>query len=372
MRYAKPRVTALLLLFAAIFSCKKDPTDPTTTTVDLAQVRMTDFQLVETAYSNITVTHPVITNGVETQGGEIRVTIPAGTTLQLTPKTSNFTNPDFTISPQLNVKQNFSGRTIIYTIASKKDASKQVHYAVSITEEQVQPTQTALTSFKFEKAKNPFLPADVEAARIIEGVATIGKVFVFVPAGTAFSSLTPTIGFQGTGLFYSQDPASSPGNATTVYPAAGTAIDFTYPKVFYAVVKNGTNIKTYSVIVDVKAPIHFDNAAVTTANVPAGSLQTVDATTFLNRGNHPVSIIGVDHSNQLPAGTSAVRGAGFVPSGGLRAGERGPVRATISAQTWPAGTYAVTATFRPRLVDHPEADDLLESTPLRITSTIVQ
>ena len=372
MRYANLKIIALLLLFTTIFSCRKDPANPVTGDVDLSQVRMNDFQLVETAYSSITVTHPVITNGVETQGGEIRLTIPTGTTFQLTPKVTNFTNSDFTLSPQLGVKQNFLGRTIIYTIISKKNASKQVHYAVSITEEQAQPTQTALTSFKFEKAKNPFLTADVEAARIIESVATIGKVFVFLPAGTSFSSLTPTIGFQGTSLFYSQDAASSPANATTVYPAAGMAIDFTWPKVFYAVVKNSTDVKTYEVIVDVKAPIRFDNAAVTTPNVQAGSLHSVQATTFLNVGNHPISLAAVDQSDHFPAGTSAVRGAGFIPSGGLKMGERANVMATISAQTWPVGTYAVTSTFKPKLFNHPEADDLLESTSLRITATIVQ
>lgn len=372
MKYAKPRLTVLLLFVTALFSCKKDPAKPATDSIKLEQVRVNDFQLEETAYSSIAITHPVITNGTETQGGEIRLTIPAGTTFQLTPKLSNFTNNEFTISPQLNAKQNFSGRTIIYTITSNKDASKQVHYAVSITEEQTQPGQVTITSFKLEKAKNPFLSADVEASRIIEGVATMGKIFVFVPIGTSFASLTPTIGFQGQGLFYSQDANASPDNATTVYPTAGKAIDFTYPKVFYAIVKDGTNTKAYEVIVDVKAPIFFDNTALTLADVKAGTLHTVQATTFLNRGNHPISIIAVDHSNQLPVGSNAVRGAGFIPSGGLKPAERGNMQATISAQTWPVGSYSVTANFKPHLVGHTEADNLLESTPLRITSTIIQ
>jgi len=372
MKYAKPRLTVLLLFVAALFSCKKDPIKPATEIINLEQVRINDFQLEETTYSSIAITHPVITNGTETQGGEIRLTIPAGATFQLTPKLSNFTNNDFSITPQLNAKQNFSGRTIIYTISSKKDASKQVHYAVSITEDPVQSTQAALTSFRFEKAKNPFLAADVEAAKIIEGVATMGKVFVFVPAGTSFASLTPTIGFQGQGLFYSQDANTSPDKATTVYPTAGKAIDFTYPKVFYAIVKDGTTTKAYQVIVDVKSPIYFDDAALTLADVKAGTLHTVQATTFLNRGNHPISIIAVDHSNQLPIGSNAVRGAGFIPSGGLKPAERGNMQATISAQTWPVGSYSVTANFKPHLVGHTEADNLLESTPLRITSTIVQ
>lgn len=370
MRQTALQVTACLLLIAVFFSCKKETNRPAPVTVDLSQVRMNDFQLVETAYTNIVVTHPVITNGVETQGGEIRITIPAGSTFQLTPKLSNFTNSEFTVSPQLGVQQNFSGRTIIYTITSKADAAKRVHYAVTISEETQQPVQTALTSFKFEKAKNSLLPADVEASRIIEGVATLGKVFVFVPEGTSFASLTPTIGYSGTSLFYSQDPNAAPEASTTAYPANGMAIDFAWPKVFYAIVKNGTETKTYEVVVDVKSPIRFDNAVVTTPNVTAGGLHTVDATQFLNVGNHPITLASIDQTAQLPAGTSAVRGAGFIPSGGLLPGQRSNATATISAQTWPPGTYSVTSVFKPRLLNHNEADNLLESSSLRITTTI--
>ncbi len=370
MRYTSPRVTALLLLVITIFSCKKDPAAPVA--IDLTQVRLNDFKLMETAYTNIAVTHPVITNGMETQGGEIRIIVPAGSALQLTPGLSNFTDSEFTISPQLGVQQNFSSRTIIYTITSKKDAAKRVRYAVTISEAVQQPAQTALTSFKFEKAKNPFLPADVEASRIIEGVGTLGKVFVLVPGGTSFASLTPAIGYSGTGLFYSQDPNAAPELSTTAYPAAGTAIDFTWPKVFYAVVKNGTETKTYEVIVDVKSPIKFDNTAVTTLDVNAGGVHTTDVAHFLNVGNHPITLASVEQTAQLPAGTTAVRGAGLIPSGGLLPGQRATATATVSAQTWPPGTYGVTAVFKPQLRNHNEANNLLESASLRITTTIVQ
>lgn len=360
-----------LFLFASLTACKKDPVTPTT--IDLAQVLLEDFQLQESNYIGISLTHPILSNGVETRQGEIRVTVPRGTALtSLTPKTSNFSNNDFTVSPQLGQAQNFQNRVQVYSIASKKDAAKRVHYVVTIVEAPVQPdAEPALTAFRFEKAKNPFLPANVEASRIIDGVATIGKVFVFVPAGTAFSSLTPTMSFTGTGLFYLQDDTGVPEQTTAVYPTAGLAIDFTYPKVFYAVVKSGAKVKTYNVIVDVKAPIHFDNAAVTTPDAPVGAVRFLQ-TTFQNRGNHPITIAGVAHSEHVPAGIQVVRGSGGVPNGGVLANNRGDVFATVSAQTFPVGTYEVTATFKPRLVGHDEADDLLEATPLRMKTTIVQ
>jgi hypothetical protein len=372
MPHAKWKWAIALFLVAALTACKKDPVTPAE--IDLSQVLLEDFQLQEADYIGISLTHPIISNGVETQQGEIRVTVPRGTALtSLTPKTSNFTNNDFTVSPQLGQAQNFQNRVQVYSIASKQNASKRVHYVVTVVEAAVQPdVEPALTAFRFEKAKNPFLPADVEASRIIEGVATIGKVFVFVPAGTAFSSLTPTMNFNGTGLFYLQDDAGVPEQANTVYPTGGLAIDFTYPKVFYAVVKSDANVKTYKVIVDVKAPLSFDNASVTTPDAPVGAVRFLQTTTFKNRGNHPITIASVAHSEHLPAGIQVIRGSGGVPNGGVLANNRGDVFATVSAQTFPVGTYEVTATFKPRLVGHDEADDLLEGTPLRMKTTIVQ
>lgn len=372
MPHVKWKWAIALFLFASLTACKKDPVAPAT--VDLSKAILENFQLEETDIISIDITHPVLSNGVETVPGDIFVTVPRGSALtSLTPKVSNFTNNAFTVTPALGQSQNFASRMVLYSIASKTDPSKRVRYTVIITEAPPQPDpEAALTSFKFEKTKNPFLPADVEASRIIDGVATIGKVFVFVPAGTAFSSLTPTMSFTGTGLFYLQDDTGVPEQTTAVYPTAGLAIDFTYPKVFYAVVKSGAKVKTYNVIVDVKAPIHFDNAAVTTPDAPVGAVRFLQTTTFQNRGNHPITIASVAHSEHVPAGIQVVRGSGGVPNGGVLANNRGDVFATVSAQTFPVGTYEVTATFKPRLVGHDEADDLLEATPLRMKTTIVQ
>ncbi len=371
MKFTSWALLLALVFFVLFSSCKKEKPKPAD--VDLAAVRMTDFQVQETAYSTITITHPIVQEGVETQMGEIEVVLPKGTTqLQLTPKASNFSKAGFTISPALGIKQNFSGRSIVYEIASTQDGSKAVHYHVRIREEDdVATGNIQITGFAFLKAKNPALPADMESARIIHRPGNMGYIFVFVPVGTDFTSLTPTISHSGTGLFYSQDPGSSPATATTVYPAAGTAIDFSYPKVFYAVVKQGSETQFYNVIVDVRNPIQFSQSAVTTANVKAGSSQLVDATTFVNRGNHPISILGVEHSQQVPAGVNALRGVASVPAFGLLPGSSSAVKASVSAQIYPPGTYEVRASFKPRLTDYWEADNLLQSTELHITTTIV-
>ncbi len=375
MKYTTFVLTALLfVLTATLSSCKKTATstDNPTPTINLSQVQISDLQLEETQYTNINIIHPIIINNIETQMGEIVVTVPTGTSLQLTPKTSNFTNIDFKVSPQLGVKQNFAGSTFLYTITSKTDASKEVHYTVRILEQQSQPVTAAITSFRFERSKNPTLSGDINAQLIIEGNGTLGKIFILLPVGTSFASLTPTIGFQGTSLLYTQDTSIPIGNVTSVYPATGTSIDFSYPKSFYAIVRSGSEVKAYDVIVDVVSPIVLNSTTVTTADVQAGSAQTVAATTFINRGNHPITIARVDHSDHVPAGISVVRGAAFVPSSGLLPGNSGNITATISAQTFPPGTYGVTATFRPRLKDYSEADNLLQAASLQITSTIRQ
>jgi hypothetical protein len=371
MKFTSSALFLALASFVLFSSCKKEKPKPTD--IDLAAARITDFQVQETAYSTINIIHPVIQDGVEIQMGEIELVLPKGTTqLQLTPKTSNFSKAGFTVSPALGVKQNFLGRTVIYKIASTRDASKAVHYHVRIREEDEAATgNIQVTGFSFLKAKNPALPTDIESARIIHRPGNMGYIFVFVPEGTDFTSLTPTISHTGTGLFYSQDPSASPATATTAYPAAGAAIDFAYPKVFYAVVKQGSETQVYNVIVDVRNPVQFSQAAVTTPNVKAGSNQVVEATTFVNRGNHPISIIGVDHSQQVPAGLNAIRGIAAVPSSGLLPGKSSEVKASVNAQTYPAGTYEVRASFKPRLTDYWEADNLLQPTQLHITTTIV-
>ena len=371
MNFLKISLFTLLLVALAV-SCKKDGgNDPDS--IDLTQARLSDFKLTETNYTNIQISHPELNNGAETAHGQISVKIPKGNTqLNLTPAISNFANDAFTISPALGTVQNFSNRIVTYTIASKKDPGKRVHYDVSIIEE-VDPanTQPAVTGFRFEKGKNPALPADVEAAKIVEGVGTIGKIYVFVPAGTNFSNLAAIIQFSGQELYYTQDANSAPQNSTASYPAAGKIIDFAYPKQFFAIVKSGQTVKTYEVIVDVRNPIKFATSTVTTADAARGGIRFIEATRFTNQGNHPITISAIQHSGQLPVGTNAIRASAVIPSFGLIPGESTVVHATISAQTYPVGAYRVTSSFIPKIYHEPDADGLMEASSVVINTRIV-
>jgi hypothetical protein len=372
MSFLKIRVITLLLVSLAV-SCKKNDSTDNTKPIDLNQARLNDFKLMETIYSDIDISHPELHNGTETKRGRIQVKIPKGSTqLNLTPAISNFTSDAFTITPRLGEMQNFLSKTITYTIASRDNPEKKVHYDVSIVEEDGPVnTQARITGFKFEKQKNPALPADIEAAKIVEGVGTIGKIYVFVPVGTNFSNLTATMQFDGQGLYYTQDANSVPENSTTIYPAAGMSVDFAYPKQFFAVVKAGQMTKTYEVIVDVRNPIKFEEAIVTTADAVRGGIRFISATSFTNQGNHPMMLSVIEHSGQVPAGTNVIRASAGIPSFGLNPNESTVVNATISAQTYPAGSYSVISSFKPKIYHEPDADEFMESSSVTINTTII-
>ena len=60
-----------------------------------------------------------------------------------------------------------------------------------------------------------------------------------------------------------------------------------------------------------------------------------------------------------------------VPAFGLKPGETDIVNATISAQTYPPGTYRVTAVLAPKIFEEPGSNGLLHTATLTINATIV-
>lgn len=229
------RSALTLLLFLGIAAgCRKDVQTGNETDLHTAQIR--DFEFNETDYLDITIVHPQILNGTETSRGEIDVVIPKGNTQRkLTPKISNFNKNEFTISPALGVMQDFSGGVVTYTITSKENPQQKVHYDVTIIEDQeTEEADPQVLSFLFTKNRNPLLTADIEASQIIHEDASIGRIIIYVPAGTDFTQLNATINYQGTGLYYLQDPAGIPANSTTGYPEAGLPVNYKYPASFFS------------------------------------------------------------------------------------------------------------------------------------------
>ncbi|QNA46501.1 hypothetical protein [Lacibacter sediminis] len=359
MRFTSIAMAALLLQLFIFSGCKKNTQPQPQTPIDISTIKISDFRFSEVNYSSIDIDHPTVVNGIETEPGRITIKIPRGTTgLQLTPLATNFQKQGFSIAPQLGVKTDFLFKELLYSITSSSDPQKKINYRVTVQEEPVAGT-LAITNFRFLKSMNAQLSEDISAVQIIHESSSIGKIHVIVPAGTHFGALTPVIDHNGEQLRYTQNAFEVPANSATIYPHTGLSIDFTYPKGFYIAVKRGEEVKTYSVIVDVEKPIVFVNDHVIISGLRSGITQTVKVSELYNRGNRPISITQIAHSDHIPYG-SDLRTFAAVPSMGLLPGEKTDVTTTITEGFFFSGTYEVKASMRPSFFQEPEMQSFLQ------------
>jgi hypothetical protein len=321
------------------------------------EAKLNDFPLFEVTYLDIDIIHPEIKGGIETKPGKIAITVPfSQTSLMLSLKQFGLDQSKYAIEPRVGERQDFSKGAVTYTVSDVMLSTKAVHYEVTVTHGG-DPffTNTKITGFKFEKAKNPALAATIEAVKIAEyDNYTDNAIYVIVPEGTDFSQLTPTITYDAARLYYNIDTQFVP------YPANAPSVDFTYPKHFYLQAENslGEKSRPYIVVVDVANPIHFDTPLVT-PNVKADDGSTFEnffaVATWTNRGNHPITGLSpAEYNNKIyPAGytgdidiitTSIVNpNAGTT---GVLPGQKGEIN--VRVRRFPlAGLYSTTAVFVP-------------------------
>ncbi|AUP77749.1 hypothetical protein [Flavivirga eckloniae] len=289
------KISALLLI-TLLIGCSSDDsenpeTDAEATKVDLKTAFLDDFKLSEVAYTDIDLTQPEIVDEKEKTPGKIVITVPATVAnLNLSLASVNFDKSKFEISPAVESVQSFeNGNSVNYTITSKEDASKSIHYAVSVIKEKV---EFNITGFKFEKSKNNLLSSDIEATKIVEyKVNNSNAIYVFVPVGTDLTALIPTINFEGESLEYKQG-----GDAYKTYPTTDLKINFKsdYNKLNFTdnneltlLLKSSGLSKLYRVIVDVESPISFKESSVTTPDIAKGTVKNIKYK-WVNNGNHPV------------------------------------------------------------------------------------
>ncbi|MEJ8843744.1 hypothetical protein WG954_15235 [Lacibacter sp. H375] len=359
MRFSSIAMAALLLQLFIFSGCKKNTKPQPQSPVDISTVKINDFRFSEVNYSSIHIEHPTVVNGIETVPGQITIRIPKGNTgLQLTPLVSNFQKQGYSIAPQLGVKTDFLYKEQLYTITSASDPQKKINYRVTVQEEPVAGI-LAITNFRFLKSMNSQLSEDISAVQIINGNGSIGKIHVIVPADTHFGALTPVIEHNGTQVVYTQNAFDVPANSTNVYPHTGLSIDFAYPKGFYIAVKRGGEVMTYSVIVDVEKPIVFVSDYVIMSGLQSGITQTVKVGELYNRGNRPITITQIAHSDHVPYG-SDLRTFVTMPSGGLLPGEKVDVKTTLLEGFFDPGTYEVKASLRPSFFQEPEIQNYLQ------------
>lgn len=359
MRFTSTAIAALLLQLFIFSGCKKNIEPQPELPVDISTVKINDFRFLEVNYSSIDIDHPIVVNGIETAPGLITIRIPRGNTgLQLTPLVSNFQKKGYSIAPQLGVKADFLHKELLYTITSASDPQKKVNYRITVQEEPVAGT-LAVTNFRFLKSMNAQLSADISAVQIIHESSSIGKIHVIIPADTHFGALTPVIEHNGEEVRYTQNAYEVPANSTTVYPHTGLSIDFAYPKGFYIAVKRGGEVMTYSVIVDVEKPIVFVSEYVIMSGLQSGITQTVKVGELYNRGNRPITITQIAHSDHIPYG-SDLRTFVAVPSMGLLPGEKTDVTTTLLEGFFFSGTYEVKASMRPSFFQESEMQNFLK------------
>ncbi|WP_062057082.1 hypothetical protein [Aquimarina longa] len=343
--------------------------------------KLLSFPLFSIQSTTVAIVDPKIVDNKEVKYGEIKITVPSTTDLDkisASITSSELNLSKFSISPSNDVQLSYTDEKInVYTITKALGSKEELlHYNVSIVKEVVvQPETLKITKFTFEKSKNPSLPNDIGITKVIEDTG-LDKIYVFVPLGTDFTDLVPTITYDGAKLYYSQDSSQAPNTAITEYPATGKSINFKYPNPFILSVKDRNNkkSKTTTVIVDVVNPLKVETISVTTPDVIEGNSKTFVVTKWINQGNHMLVYGKADtQENQNPSTpTQVIRVRRTLPPAGLIPGESAAISATVIAKDYPEGTYKTTAVFYPRLKYNEKVDDVLQPAKLNVTAKIVK
>lgn len=383
---------SFIFLFSVFTGCQSNDSIDREPDGDLENARVNDFPLFEVDYLDISIVHPEIEKGVEIEHGKIEITIPqTQRSLMLSLKEFEPGSDTYHIMPSVGEQQDFSKGSVTYTVISNFNADRVVHYDVTVVYGGEPVKENALvTGFGFEKNKNPGLSTPVEAGKIVMYTTNSrNAIYVMVPVGTDFTNLTPTITYDAAKLYY-----STTGSDFSIYPENGLAIDFKYPKQFYLQAENsfGTRSNVYTIIVDVKDPIKFDQPVIVTTNVKKGtgtSSENFSAVIkWTNQGNHPVTgMTASDYKDKIyPGGytgssnviTSTLSNP-VIGTTGVLPGEKGDVNVKVN-KVLLTGIFKTTAVFTPtfsfdtKVISYWPADDriepIFESAVVTIQTTI--
>ncbi|MDO5968832.1 hypothetical protein Q4Q35_03350 [Flavivirga aquimarina] len=373
-----------IILFSMLFtmSCSDDNNSPSTSVLNIEEAKLLDFPLFAIEPTGIEIVQPEIVDNKEVTYGEIKITLPSTITslenisASITSKELNLSK--FSISPSNSVNLSFEdGKVHVFTIsAATGDQEALLHYNVSIIKEVAPVPETLkITGFTFEKSKNPSLPNDITITKTVEDDGGIDKIYLFVPLGTDFTDLVPTIAYDGTTLYYTQENNL---NTNVEFPTVDTSFDLKYPKPLYLTVKdrNGDNVRTTNVIVDVVNPVRIETVSVTSPDATEGTSEYFPGVTkWVNQGNHKINFqkatIYKDISPVITPTTNVITVDRALPSGGLIPGESANVNVRVS-QYFPEGTYKTTAVFYTRIYHDFDSDDLFEPVEVTVTANIIK
>ncbi|GAA3589520.1 hypothetical protein GCM10022396_03580 [Flavivirga amylovorans] len=355
--------------------------------IKIVEAMLSDFPLFARQRAEIEIVDPVIKNNKEVTYGEIKIILPSTVTslenikASITSKELNLSK--FSISPSNNESLSFEGgKTHVFTIsAATGNKEALLHYTVSITKEAPPVPETLkLTNFTFEASKNRgvILNDIIISRRAVEN-ASYEKVYLLAPVGTDFTKLVPTITYEGTHLYYTQDPSIAPVDMDVKYPDTDASFDFKYPKRFFLAIKDKDNkeIRVVEVIVDVVNPVKIEMESVITPDAKEGaSKYFAGITKWTNQGNHKINFQKATIYEDIdPAGGTTFKAITVyreLPGGGLEPGKSADVNVQVSAQYYLEGTYKSTAVFFTKIYQDNNSDDLFESAKVNITAKIVK
>ncbi|HEY3406167.1 MAG TPA: hypothetical protein VGK59_22425 [Ohtaekwangia sp.] len=343
-------------LITFTFSRCSDSNDAEKTNGNLEELRLTDFPLTEITYTDIEIIHPEIVNGEQVDPGHITIVIPRSyNSLVLSLKQFGHDKGKYTITPLPGELQNFTEEPVTYTVSFSAFPDRKVQYEVSIAYSDEPWTENkTITGFRFEKSKNPDLPQTIEAVKIADYESSSdGAIYILVPDGTDFSKLVPTITFDAAKLYYKT-------NVDFTEFENGITVDFKYPNQFFLQAENSLGEKSmlYTVIVDVRDPVVFDEPVIVTTPVKTGDGSTSTSflafSTWTNRGNHPITGMApkeyIEKTYPFSGSdiniitTSLANPQGGTP--GVLPGEKGQVHITVK-QVSITGQYSTKAVFKP-------------------------
>ncbi|NMH88643.1 hypothetical protein [Flavivirga algicola] len=373
------------LMMLLIISC--DSSDENTSSnqeVNIEEAKLSDFPLFAIQHTAIEIIDPEIEGNKEVAYGEIKITVPSSVSLDniaasITSEELNLSK--FSISPGNDAALSFEdGKAHVYTISLTTGSKEAIlHYNVSIVKELPPVPETLkLTGFTFEKSKNPDLPNDIIISKRADVNVGYERIYLLVPVGTDFTNLVPTVSYEGSNLYYSQDASMSPIDMDVKFPEGDVSFDFKYPKRFFLVIKDEDNDKTQliDVVVDVTNPVRIETASVTTPDVTEGTTGNFTALTkWVNQGNHKINFQKAttyeDISPVITPPANVITVNRTLPGGGLLPGESADVNVQVS-QYFPEGTYKTTAVFYTKIFQDNGSDDLFESAKVMVTSKIIK
>lgn len=376
--------TLVILLLSTTFfiGCSNDD-NAVSEEVNLEEAKLSGFPLLGINPVSFEIKQPVIVNNREVEYGEINIVISDSRLLsyikaEITSEELNLSR--FELIPGDNDGLSYQSQSHIHTVVHINNEDQELlHYVVTITAENVPgSSELTLTDFRFEATKNSQLVEDVTIETRFTSANSPSEetIYLFVPEGTDFADLTPTLISNADKVYYSQDTSLSIEDVETPFPNLDTSFDFKYPKKFYVVLKDETNnkLKKIDVFVDVKNAISLENANLNLGDVEQSSAVTTitNVTTFKNVGNHTVTLLAPNTYEDKTPVTDAnlIKAQRIFPALGLIPGESAEVLVHISPDL-PESEYKTSAVFYTKFMEQATIiDDILKTVKLHITVNI--